>query len=259
MNIHRFKPTLTTVLFSVSLLAGGAAVSDELDDIHQLNQQRTTAAKESQARIDKLDDERNELLEEYKSVNKVIEGLKVYNAQVEKRIANQESNIATLDESIAQALEMKRQITPLMVRMLEGLETFVALDVPFHMQEREERLAFYRDAMDDPDISDSEKFRQVLDGYQYESEYGRKIDAYTDTINLNGAEVNVNVLRIGRIALVAQTKDEATTLAWDNRARTWEVLPNSYRNAVRSGIRIARNQATIDMMMMPVPAPETAQ
>ena len=259
MNIHRIKPALTTVLFSFSLLSGGAAVSDELDDIHQINQQRTKAAIESQRRVDKLDEERNELLDQYKAVNKVIEGLKVYNRQLEKRITNQEANMADLDASIAQATEMKRQVTPLMVRMLEGLEEFVALDVPFHKQEREDRIEFIKDALDNPEVSDSEKFRQVLDGYQIEGEYGRKIDSYTDTVDIDGTDVNVNVLRIGRIALVAQTKDEATTLAWDNDAREWVKLPNSYRNAVRAGIRIARNQATIDMMMMPVPAPESAQ
>ena len=113
--------------------------------------------------------------------------------------------------------------------------------------------------MENPDISDAEKFRQVLEGYQIESEYGRKIDFYTDIINVEGSDVNVNVLRIGRIALVAQTKDERVTLAWNNSIRDWEQLPDSYRNAVRQGIRIANKQATIDIMPLPVAAPENAQ
>ena len=225
----------------------------------KVNKTRTQSAVKSQARVDKLNDERLSLLDEYKAVLKINDGLRVYNKQLETQIAAQEKRLVELDQSIAQATEMKRQITPLMLRMLDGLEQFVNLDVPFHSAERAERLQFIKDAMENPDISDAEKFRQVLEGYTIEAEYGRKLDAYTDVVEIDGTDVNVNVLRIGRISLVAQTKDEKTTLAWDNNARDWVPLDNSYRNAVRQGIRIARKQATIDIMMLPVAAPENAQ
>jgi len=244
---------------ALTISVGNGVVADVLDGVHKINQDRTKTAQQSQARVDKLQEERLDMLDEYKSVLKIIEGLRIYNTQLEKQIAAQNRRLGELDQSIAQATEMKRQVTPLMLRMLDGLEQFVALDVPFHSGERNERLNFIKDAMENPDISDAEKFRQVLEGYQIESEYGRKIDFYTDIINVEGSDVNVNVLRIGRIALVAQTKDERVTLAWNNSIRDWEQLPDSYRNAVRQGIRIANKQATIDIMPLPVAAPENAQ
>ena len=261
MKNHQLKTITGSVLASVALVFGGMGTSfaDQLDDIHSVNKSRTQTAVKSQSRVDKLNDERLSLLDEYKSVMKINDGLRVYNKQLQTQIAAQEKRLVELDSSIAQATEMKRQITPLMLRMLDGLEQFVKLDVPFHAKERSERLDFIKDAMENPDISDAEKFRQVLEGYTIEAEYGRKLDAYTDIIAIDGADVNVNVLRIGRISLVAQTKDERVTLAWDNTARDWVKLDNSYRNAVRQGIRIARKQATIDIMMLPVAAPENAQ
>lgn len=233
--------------------------ADSLEDIHSINKPRTLEAQSSQQQIDTLDIERHDLLNEYKTVNKVIDGLRVYNDQLEKQIIAQKKQLDDLETSISQATEMKRQITPLMLRMTDSLDQFVSLDLPFHTQERQQRLSFIKDALSNPDISDSEKFRQVLEGYQIENEYGKKIDAYTDTIKINSINVNVNILRVGRIALVAQTKDEKITLVWSKKQQEWVQLPTSYRNSVRQGIRIARKQATINMMMLPIYAPENAK
>lgn len=261
MNNHPLKTILASMLAAVAMLVGGISSSyaDQLDDIHKINKDRTKRAQASQARVDKLNDQRLELLDEYKAVNKIIDGLRVYNSQLEKQISAQEKRLQELEDSIKQATVIKRQITPLMHRMVEGLEQFISLDIPFHASERAERLQFIKDALDNPDIPDSEKFRQVLEGYQIENEYGRKIDSYSDTINIDGTDVVVNVLRVGRMALVAQTKDETTSLAWDNTKREWVKLDASYRNPVRQGIRIARKQATIDILMLPISAPENAQ
>ncbi len=259
MNSHPLKTISASVLAAVALFFGGICSADQLDEVHKINKDRTKKAQVSQVRVDKLNDERLKLLDEYKAVNKIIDGLRVYNSQLETQISAQLRRLDELEESINQATVIKRQITPLMHRMYDGLEQFVSLDVPFHKQEREDRLQFISDALDNPDIPDSEKFRQVLEGYQIESEYGRKLDAYSDTVDISGAEVNVNVLRIGRIALVAQTKDEKITMAWDNEQRQWIELPAAYRNPVRQGIRIARKQATVDIMMLPIEAPENAQ
>jgi len=261
MNNHPLIIRFAPAFVALAILVGGAGSSyaDQLDEIHKVNKERTKRAQASQARIDKLNDERLELLDEYKAVNKVIDGLRVYNSQLEKQITAQNRRLQELEDSIEHATVIKRQITPLMHRMVDGLEQFVSLDIPFHADERESRLEFIQDALDNPDISDSEKFRQVLEGYQIENEYGRKIDTYSDTIMLDGSEVVVNILRVGRIALVAQTKDGEKTLAWNNRDRAWEPLDASYRNPVRQGIRIANKQATVDILMLPIAAPESAQ
>lgn len=264
MNNHYFKAVTTAVVVTVSLLLGtiGQGYADQLDQIHGINSARTQQAQASQAKVDKLDDERLSLLGQYKATHKIIDGLRVYNSQLEKQISAQQRQLDELEASIVQTTEMKRQITPLMLRMVDGLEQFINLDVPFHSQERQERLAFIKDALDNPAIADSEKFRQVLEGYQIENEYGRKTDAYTDIATIDGAQVNVNILRVGRIALLAQTKDEKTTLVWDKKAGesgAWMKLPPAYRNPVRQGIRIARKQATTDMLLLPIAAPESAQ
>ena len=148
-------------------------------------------------------------------------------------------------------------MTPLVVRMLDGLERFVELDVPFHMEEREQRIEFLRNNIDRADLSIAEKFRQVLEAYKIENEYGRKIDAYKGSVEIDGAQREVNFLRVGRIALLYQTTDTELSGAWDQENRTWVPLDRGeYRAAIMKGLRIARQEASIDLLTLPIPAPE---
>ncbi len=261
MRKQRIKAVAMATALSAGTLFGGVALADQtIDSILKVGQSKTAAGLKSQERIDKLAAETAGLLQDFKTVNKQIENLRVYNSQLEKQIQNQLKVIAELEESIDNVTVMERQIQPLILRMLEALEQFVELDVPFHTDERTDRIASLNANMDRADISVAEKFRQVLEAYKIEAEYGRKIDTYEDTLTVDGQEREVNVLRVGRIALMYQTKDTELSGAWDQRRREWVALDaGEYRSAILKGIRIAKKQASIEIMNLPVLAPEAAQ
>ncbi len=244
----------------VAMCIGGSAslaVAQSIDPIVEVGKQRTVAAKASQAKIDRLADETATLLSDYKTVMKQVDGLKVYNARLERQIANQERRIRDIDNSIAEAAVIQRQIPPLVTRMLDGLEQFINLDMPFDLDTRLGNIEAVRANMDRSDVTSAEAFRQVLELYSIELQYGRGIEAYTDTINLYGAEREVDILRIGRVALVYQSTDGAETGAWNKDTQSWEELSaGDYSAAVRKGVRIAKKQATIELLNMPVSAPE---
>ncbi|MFN2328243.1 MAG: DUF3450 domain-containing protein [Chromatocurvus sp.] len=259
MTTYRLKNVLLTITVSCLALVGAvsAVQSSTLDSILDVSEEKTEAARQSQARVDRLADETRDLLSDYKSVMKQVDGLKVYNARLQSQIDNQNRRIADIDESIEQVTVIQRQMTPLVVRMVDGLERFVELDVPFHIEEREQRIRFLRENLDRSDVSVAEKFRQVLEAYKIENEYGRKLDAYKGSVEIDGTERDVNFLRVGRIALVYQTTDTELSGAWDQESRSWVQLDRGeYRSAIMQGLRIARQEASIDLMNMPIPAPE---
>jgi hypothetical protein len=257
-----FNPMTTTRLKSLLLamcVGGGATMAgaQSIDPIVEVGKQRTAAAKASQAKIDRLADEAASLLSDYKTVMKQVDGLKVYNARLERQIANQERRIRDIDESIAEASVIQRQIPPLVVRMLDGLEQFINFDMPFDLDTRLGNIEAVRANMDRSDVTSAEAFRQVLELYSIELQYGRGIESYSDTIMLNGADREVDILRIGRVALVYQSTDGAETGAWNKDSQSWEQLSaGDYAAAVRKGVRIAKKQATIELLNMPVSAPE---
>jgi hypothetical protein len=258
MTTTRFKSVLLAACVAGGALGVAASASAEsLEDIMEVGKQRTAEAKASQAKIDRLADETRDLLSDYKTVMKQIDGLKVYNARLERQIANQNSRIADIDASISDAAVIQRQIPPLVTRMLDGLEQFINLDMPFDLDTRLGNIEAVRSNLDRSDVSAAEAFRQVLELYSIELQYGRGIEGYTDTIELNGTEREVDILRIGRVALVYQSTDGAETGAWNKDTKAWEPLSAAdYASAVRKGVRIAKKQATIELMNMPVVAPE---
>ena len=258
MTIHRLK----TVLLAACVAGGalGVAASSfatSIDDILEVGKQRTAQAKTSQAKIDRLADETRDLLSDYKTVMKQVDGLRVSNARLERQIANQERRIADIDASIAEAAVIQRQIPPLVGRMLDGLEQFINLDMPFDLDTRLGNIEAVRSNLDRSDVTSAEAFRQVLELYSIELQYGRGIESYPDTISVNGVEREVDILRVGRVSLVYQTKDGAETGAWNTKTQSWESLSaGDYASAVRKGVRIAKKQATIELLNMPVAAPE---
>lgn len=261
MTMHRLNKALIAALLS-TLAFAGAAVSvqaDTLDSILAVGKAKNDAARKSQVKIDRLADETRDLLTDYKTVMKQVDGLVVYNTRLERQIKAQMERIENIEGSIEQVTVVQRQMTPLVIRMIDGLERFVELDIPFNKEDRTKRIAFLRSNLDRADVTVAEKFRQVLEAYNIELQYGRGIDTYRDSIEINGAEREVDFLRVGRIALVYQSTDGQLSGAWDKEGRAWVELPaGEYDAAIRKGIRIAKKQATIELLNMPVPAPEAS-
>ncbi|MED5355971.1 MAG: DUF3450 domain-containing protein [Pseudomonadota bacterium] len=258
MTITRLKTLLGAATIAASFVGGAAfANADSLEAIMQVGKERTAEARASQTKIDRLADETRDLLADYKTVMKQVEGLRVYNARLDRQIANQERRIADIDQSISDAAIIQRQIPPLVTRMLDGLDQFIDLDMPFDLDTRKGNIEAVRANLDRSDVTSAEAFRQVLELYSIELQYGRGIESYSDTIDVDGASREVDMLRIGRVALVAQTTDGASTRAWNNSSRSWEELSTAdYSAAVRKAVRIAKKQATIELLNMPIAAPE---
>lgn len=257
MTTHRLKSVLMASIVVSSAFCTVATQANTLEAILKVGEEKTAAAKQSQAKIDRLAEEARDLLSDYKTVMKQVDGLKVYNARLQRQITNQERRISDIDESISEVTVIQRQMMPLVIRMIDGLEQFIQLDVPFELDERMARLEFLRDNVDRSDITVAEKFRQVLEAYNIELQYGRGVETYSDTIEINGVVRDVDFLRVGRVSLVYQTTDGEESGVWNASTQSWDPLPSGdYASAIRKGVRIAKKQATIELLNMPVAAPE---
>ena len=243
---------LCSIVASPQVLYAETTFEDLFSVAESLNQ----AAIASHAKIEAIEDERNNLRSDYKSSLKTIDGLKIYNRQLELRIAKQEQQMATLNKSIDEVNYIQRQMTPLMLRMIEGLDNFVQLDVPFLMDERVARVERLRDLMNRPDVSVSEQFSQVLQAYRIENEYGRTMNAYRDNVEVGGVTRDVDVLRVGRVALIYQTQDGEETGFYNKQSGQWEELPDKFTIPTRNGLKIARKQLTSGLFVIPVVIPE---
>ena len=200
------------------------------------------------------------MLQEYRQTNQHIDSLRIYNTQLDQQVQRQQQQLKDIETAMEQAVLMEREMLPLTLRMIDTLEQFVKLDLPFHLEERQQRVQQLRDNFAKPDLSVAEKFRQVLEAYQIEMEYGRKIDRSSTVIELDGQQKEVNVLRVGRVALLFQTLDKSQSGMWNPNTKAWEELDRSeYRQAFSQGLRMANQQASIDLLKVPVFPPQPVQ
>lgn len=257
-NLNIFISYMRYLLICACLGTGPAALAQDQNKVEQVIDtgiQRNQEAKASQQRVDKIADTTDKLYASYKKELKVIDGLKVYNALLQKQLDDQVQNMNDLRDSISEVSVIERQITPLMLKMIDGLAEFIKLDVPFLLKERNERVTKLRDTVERADVTAAEKFRSVLEAYQIEGDYGRTIESYKDLLEINGKMREAKFLRFGRITLVYQTEDKEFNGVWDQAGRKWETLSSAeYRNYISDGLKIALKQVAPNILMLPVSA-----
>lgn len=260
-NVLRGRRGARLALATAGLMAvSGIGLAADVEDAIKLENDGNSKSVQSQKRIDKIADQTDNMAAEFRAAIDQTESLKVYNAQLQKLLDAQNAELASLDEQVGNVTVIGREVTPLMLRMVTALEQFIELDVPLLLSERRERVANLRELMDRADVANSEKYRRIMEAYQIENEYGRTIESYQDTLEINGEERTLDFLRVGRIALLFQTLDGKEVGAWDQSERAWIPLPSGdYRDSIKKGIRIAQKQAAPDLVRIPVSAPEDIQ
>ena len=242
--------------FILALLPAAAYSQANIDDVTEAGESRADAGAAAQQQVEQVADQTLEIEQEFKSLTKVVDGLKVYNSLLQRQVDNQITEMDALSTSISNVSLIERQITPLMTRMIDSLEEFVRLDTPFLLDERQERIQRLRDMMERSDVTAAEKFRQVIEAYQIENEYGRTIEAYKGSVEIDGNTQEVDFLRIGRVSLTYQSVGGQHTGGWDPASRSFVSLPAAtYQNQVSDGLKVARKQVAPDLITVPVPAP----
>jgi hypothetical protein len=239
-------------------MGSGTAVAVDLDQVVAQRMAVNDDGAKSQVRIDKLSDDTDRLIAEYRVVIQRIDALRVYNQQVSELIASQEEEMASLRRQIDDVELVGREVTPLMLGMLDSIENFVELDVPFLPEERAERIVGLHDVMVRADVTDAERYRKIMEAYQVENEFGRTIEAYQGELNLDGKTRQVDYLRVGRVGFYYQTLDGSETGVWDQKQQAWMDASKS-TSGVRLGIRMANKQTAPDLLRLPLPAAEAAQ
>jgi hypothetical protein len=257
MTLQASSPCRRSALAACLLLGSAAVAAGPLGQAIQLQAATARDGVRSQERVDQAFGATRRLLEEYKAAVRELESLRRYNDHLEKMTAAQEASIHAVVVQTEGAQVTRRDLVPLMSRMVDTLDRFVTLDVPFRLDERRGRVKQLGVMIDSPDVSLGEKYRQVLQAYQAEADYGRTVDAYRAPLALGGKEITVDYLRVGRIALLYRSLDGGEMGFWDRAARAWRPLPGEYHASLDKALRVARKESAPDLLMIPIVAPES--
>lgn len=247
---------LTPWLLAFTAIAFAQSPTDAIVDAGQNRLQSNQQAQES---VDQLHSETRSLADQYQSLLKVVDDLKVYNTILGRQIANQETEMGSLEHSIANAAVIERQILPLLTRMLDSMEQFIAVDVPFLVAERQQRVASLQRLIENAGLSNAEKTRRVFEAFQIENDYGNTIEAYRGQLDIDGRTFDVDFLRVGRVALTYRAVGADEYGYWDHQAKQWQPLTAShYKRDIDKGIRMARQEMAPELITVPLVNPGRA-
>lgn len=231
----------------------------QLDAAVQTSEQTLKETEGSQRRVDQLDAQTQGLLNEYRANLKQLEQLNRYNESQRRQLDAQERELASLRADIDNIAGLQRSVQPLMEDMLGGLDSLIEADIPFLLNERQDRLARLNRLMSDPDQSVAQRYRLIVEAYQIENEYGRTIETYRGDVDADGTRYeNAEFLRIGRLNLIFKTDDDAVLKIYDRESGQWTDLDRSFLDSVKKGVRMAKEQIPPDLLMIPVSAPQRA-
>lgn len=245
---------IRTLLLALSLLFYLPLVAQEkTQKLVEDGQNRLKDNQVAQSSIDKTAEQIRKLEAEYQEELKLVEGLNMYNDMLKRQLDDQEAQITKISTSINNATQVERQIMPLLVRMVDALDTFVAIDVPFLHEERTSRLADLRMLLEKSEYTTSEKCRRVFEAYQIENEYGYTIESYKGRVDLGESQFAVDFLRIGRVGLMYRDLAGEKVGFWDNQKRQWSPLTErQYKRHITKGLKIAREEISPELITLPL-------
>jgi uncharacterized phage infection (PIP) family protein YhgE len=237
------------------MIAAGTPANAQFSNA--LNESEATAkeAQASQQRVEQLDDQTTQMINQYRANLKQLEAATRYNASLNRNLANQQRQVERLRRDIDNVSGLQRGMQPLMEDMLATLGELVSADLPFNMQERQDRIARLNGMMSDTGVSAAQRYRLIVEAYQIENEYGRTIGWYEGSIDDGGELRTGEVVRVGRIAMMFKTGDDSILKIYDKKAGGWVNLDKSYLPDVRQALRMAKEQTAPALLAVPVPAP----
>lgn len=247
----------TAAIAAALVVVTGSVFAQSVDDVLKAGQRRISLAQESQERINTVVERTRSIEDQYRSINKEIDGLRVYNRLMTAQTNGQKATLEDIALSMDQVDVINRQIYPLMERMIDGLKQSIALDIPFLIEERNTRMDTLDQIMERSDVSVAEKFRKVMEAYQIELDYGSSSEWYLHEIELGGVPREYKMLRIGRIGLYFQSDDTSITGWYNTSTGQYEEVDNANRNEIRKGLRIARQLVAPELVLIPLLLPDS--
>jgi len=238
------------------LLLAQPALSEKNNNT--LNKTRAEAAlmhkqgAKSQSTILKSKEATQQLLAEFQALNHELNQLKINQAHLLQVQAQQMRSINSLKKQLNEIETTEKAIIPHLLSMIDWLDNFIAEDIPFHKEERQQRISYLKSSMITPDINLPERYRRVLEAYQVESEYGYTIESYPYTIKVSGEQLHVNLLRAGRVGLYYQSNDEQRSGYWDHKKGVWQIAPEGVEDEIQKGMLIAQKQRPHSLLILPI-------
>jgi len=249
LNHRKNNKILNNIMLSVVLILTVLSINaQQLNTAVQVAVDTNNASATAQTRIDKLNDQTDNLTGQYRTILNEIESLRAYNKQLESVVGDQREQIVSINDQMTNLEQTNRGVVPLIVEMVDALGKIVEADLPFKTEERQNRVVKLENLLG-KDVTTAEKYRKVTEAYGIELDYGSTVDSYGAALP---SGTKVNFLRVGRVTLIYQTLNQEESGWWNAKLGKFEKLDRRYNSEIKEAIRVAKKQASPNLTGLPV-------
>ena len=235
----------------VAGLALPAMAQGQLRQALETGEQATRRAEQVQEQINQLDDQKSDLVGEFRTLLQRTQAAELYARQQEKVVESQRRELESLQEQLGRVDEITAQTTPMLLDMIADLDAFVRADLPFRTTHRMERIDNLRAAMENAQVPIVEQYRLIIEAYKAEMEYGRTIDTWPEEIDIEGKPVMVDMFLYGRVALVYMSPDRRYAARWDRDQQAWVPVESKFKEDIAKAIKVAKGTTTPSVLYAP--------
>jgi hypothetical protein len=235
------------------VLAGsGSLRAQTARDLAGAVDQTIATERSMQERKDDWAGERAELGNRYRIAKSNVEWLQQRLTVERERAAALDDRVRELRRRLDESTRLQAVIQDSLVAVLHRLDRVVAADLPFLVEERETRLRHLRGELARPEVDAAEKLRRLLEALLIEAQYGQTVEVTPERITLDGREMFVDVLRLGRLAVFWRTPDGAQVGTWDPVTGAHVALADRYARDLKKAMEMATRMRPVQLLSLPL-------
>jgi len=245
---------LGTVVFCLGMVFPTLSSAGDVD-ASKLKSRMNASLKEqirAQEKADRWSQEKAALISRIRQVKTRLDWHKYQNKKYEAYIEQEKEAISRLEDKKSEMRELRMKLEPYMDNLVDELGNFVQSDYTFLIKERRDRIKFLRESMNDYHVGLDEKLRRILEAMQVEAKYGNTVEAGTGTIDIEGKTMQVDLLRIGRLARFYRSQDGEQVGRWSEEKQKWVQLPDEYNRSISRALEMANQKQAVKLVDLPI-------
>ncbi len=240
------------LLAMLVLLVAAPGIAQTAEDLSGTVDRTIDTEQTTQELRDEWATEKVALENRYRVASSNVAWLRERIAVEDQRATALDQRVAELERRLDESGRLQSVIQDSMVAVLQRLEKVVAADLPFLADEREARLRSLRGELARPEVNSAEKLRRLLEGLLVEAQYGETVEVTQERIGLDGQEMFVDMLRIGRLALFWRTPDGNRIGTWDPVSQAYVPLPDRHSRTLQKAMEMATRMRPVQLLSLPL-------
>lgn len=147
--------------------------------------------------------------------------------------------------------KIKNELNSFLEKVVFELEEFTQKDLPFHKEERENRITNLKELLLNDEIKAAEKYRQIFEALKIETDYAKTIEVYQNEINVKNETKTADILRIGRVSLFYLTLDKNESGFFNPLTNQYESLDSKFNSKIEKAAAIAKGEQISEFVDLP--------